>query len=90
MKTTCICPYFIDTGMFDGAKKAFPMYILSPEETVTRIINAILQEEQMVTIPWRGNIVYFVRLLPSTWFDKIGSVLGLASQMDDFQGRGAM
>lgn len=45
IKTTCICPYFIDTGMFEGAKKAFPMYILSPEETVTRIINAIRQEE---------------------------------------------
>ena len=41
VKTTCICPYFIDTGMFDGAKSAFPMYILSPEEVVVRILNAI-------------------------------------------------
>ena len=41
VKTTCICPYFIDTGMFEGAKKAFPMYILTPEETVKRIIDAI-------------------------------------------------
>jgi len=22
IKTTCICPYFINTGMFDGAKKS--------------------------------------------------------------------
>lgn len=28
VKTTCICPYFINTGMFDGAKIAFPMYFL--------------------------------------------------------------
>lgn len=41
VKTTCICPYFIDTGMFKGARMAFPMYILTPEETVTRIIHAI-------------------------------------------------
>lgn len=41
IKTTCICPYFIDTGMFNGAKTAFPMYILSPDEVVTRIIYAI-------------------------------------------------
>ena len=41
IKTTCICPYFINTGMFDGARSAFPMYILSPEETVKRIINGI-------------------------------------------------
>lgn len=41
VKTTCICPYFINTGMFDGAKTAFPMYILSPDEVVTRIVHAI-------------------------------------------------
>ena len=41
IKTTCICPYIINTGMFVGAKLAFPMYFLSPEEVVTRIIHAI-------------------------------------------------
>jgi all-trans-retinol dehydrogenase (NAD+) len=24
VKTTCICPYFINTGMFEGAKSTFP------------------------------------------------------------------
>lgn len=24
IQTTCICPYFINTGMFDGAKSSFP------------------------------------------------------------------
>ena len=41
VKTTCVCPNFINTGMFDGAKSAWPLYILSPEETVDRIIAAI-------------------------------------------------
>jgi len=41
IKTTCICPYFIDTGMFDGANGAFPFYLLSPKETVDRIIAAV-------------------------------------------------
>ena len=90
VNTTCICPYFINTGMFDGAKSAFPMYILSPEETVTRIINAIRQEEAQVTIPWRGNIIHLVKLLPISVVDGLGSVLGLQSQMDDFKGRGAI
>ena len=30
VKTTCICPFYISTGMFDGVKNAFPMYILKP------------------------------------------------------------
>jgi all-trans-retinol dehydrogenase (NAD+) len=41
IKTTCICPYFIDTGMFDGAKTSFPLYMLQPDEVVDRIIAAI-------------------------------------------------
>lgn len=90
IKTTCICPYFINTGMFDGAKKAFPMYILSPEEVVTRIINAIRQEEAFVVIPYRGNIVFLTRLLPTSLVDKISHILGINSSMDDFHGRGAI
>lgn len=79
IKTTCICPYFIDTGMFAGAKTAFPMYILSPEEVVTRVINAIQQEESFVCIPWRGNIVLLMRLLPTSLVDSLGSLLGVTS-----------
>lgn len=28
VKTTCICPFFINTGMFDGVKSYFPFPIL--------------------------------------------------------------
>ena len=44
----------------------------------------------MVMIPYRGNIIFLVKLLPTSWTDKIGSILGLGNQMDDFKGRGAM
>ena len=41
IKTTCVCPYFINTGMFDGAKSAFPLSILDPEHVVNRVMNAV-------------------------------------------------
>ena len=41
IKTTCICPYLINTGMFDGAKTSFPFTMLDPPEVVDRIIAAI-------------------------------------------------
>jgi len=77
IKTTCICPYFISTGMFKGAKSAFPMYILTPTEVVSRIVAAVQQEEAQVIIPWRGNVVLYVRLLPIWLQDLLGKVLGL-------------
>jgi len=88
IKTTCICPYFISTGMFEGVKNAFPMYILTPEEVVTRIVAAIQQDEPLVILPWRGNLIYLARLLPVTLFDKMAKAMGMHSQMSDFVGRG--
>lgn len=66
IKTTCICPYFISTGMFEGAKSASFFYILSPVEVADRIVAAIRQEEPMVVIPWRGNIIFLLKCLPVT------------------------
>lgn len=90
VKTTCICPYYINTGMFDGVTNSFPMYILDPDEVVDRIINAIRQEESEVIIPWRGNVVFLTRLLPVSVVDKLALILGISSSMDDFKGRGAL
>lgn len=90
VKTTCICPYFIDTGMFAGAKNAFPLYLLSPQEVIDRIIAAVQQEEPMVVIPWRGNFVLMSKLLPTTVADRLGKLIGVQSLMSDFKGRGAM
>jgi all-trans-retinol dehydrogenase (NAD+) len=88
VKTTCICPYFINTGMFDGAKASFPMYILDPIRVADRVIAAIRQEEAQVLIPYRGNILYLCRLLPISLADTVGGLLGMHDSMDDFKGRG--
>lgn len=89
IKTTCICPYFINTGMFDGAKKAFPFDILEPVPVVDRIMAAIQQEETLVVLPYIGGwVVALVRLFPHSLGEKIGKLCGLQSQMNDFVGKG--
>jgi hypothetical protein len=44
----------------------------------------------MVVIPYRGNIVHLMKLLPVSFVDKLGSVLGITRQMDHFEGKGAI
>ena len=89
IKTTCICPYFIDTGMFDGAKGAFPFSILQPVPVVDRIMAAVQQEEACVFLPYHGAwIVALVRLLPTSMADRVGKICGLQEQMNDFMGKG--
>lgn len=64
IKTTCICPFFINTGMFEGVKRNALMQILDQHQTVDRIVNAIRQEEEFVVLPYVGNIVFLGKLLP--------------------------
>lgn len=87
IKTTCVCPYFIDTGMFEGTKNAFPFYLLQAQEVVDRIVAAIQQEEPMVVVPWRGNMVFLAKLLPTTVSDKVYKAMGVQELMSDFVGR---
>lgn len=91
VKTTCICPYFINTGMFEGVSSKVPLLfpILSEEYASRRIINAILQEETSMVMPWSGNLVQFLRsILPVSVFDYLCDFLGANSSMDKFKGRG--
>mmetsp|Transcript_37807 Transcript_37807/g.27846 ORF Transcript_37807/g.27846 Transcript_37807/m.27846 type:complete len:116 (+) Transcript_37807:223-570(+) len=41
IKSTCICPFFINTGMFEGAKGITVSGVLEQEYVVNRIIQAI-------------------------------------------------
>ena len=44
----------------------------------------------MVVIPYRGNLIYLMKLLPISLVDKLGSILGVTRQMDAFEGKGSI
>lgn len=89
VKTTTVCPYYIDTGMFEGVKTRFPFLlpILDEGRVVKKIISAVEGNKEMVVLPKFINIVFLGRLLPSSWFDRITDFLGISNSMDDFKGR---
>ena len=85
--TTIVCPYFTDTGMFDGAKTRFSwlLPILKPEDVVGRIIDAIKKDRRRVVMPWFIYTSWISRLLPVKWSDALMDFFGLTHSMDDFQ-----
>jgi len=90
VKTTCICPYYINTGMFDGVKTRFPLLlpIMTEKYASDRIVAGILQEEAIVIMPWFSTLTLLARaLLPVSWFDKSMELLGVSDSMDNFKGR---
>lgn len=90
VKTTVVCPYYIDTGMFRGVKSRFPLLlpILKEDIVARRVIDAIRRDRRRLFMP---PIVYLIppmRLLPVGLFDWIASFLGVNASMDEFKGRG--
>ena len=60
--TTCICPTFINTGMFKGAKAKFEwlMPMLDEKWMCDRIVLAIRQNEPMVFAPFLSGTIYYL------------------------------
>lgn len=88
VKTTVVCPFYINTGMFDGAKSKSPLLpILDPDYVADSIVAAILTDTPELYLPLIGKLAFVGRLLPVGLRDFIDGFLGVGSSMDDFSGR---
>lgn len=84
IKTTIVCPYVIDTGMFKGFKPVLFNPILKPEYVVSKIIAAVKKEKPMLKIPFSVNLSLVMKLFPAGFADWSCNVLGLTDSMDKF------
>jgi len=89
IKTTIICPFFINTGMFDGVKTRFPLVlpILKKEYAAKKIVKAVLKNKIRLIMPRFVYSVYLLRLLPPAFMDWVADLFGISNAMDDFKGR---
>lgn len=89
IKVTTVCPSFIDTGMFAGAKGPLLTPILQPHDVVRRVWKAMLRGRPLLMMPLMVYIGRFFRaILPVPAYDYVvGRVFGLYHTMDEFKGR---
>jgi all-trans-retinol dehydrogenase (NAD+) len=89
VKTTVVCPYYIDTGMFRGVKSRFPLLlpILSESAVAERVISAIRRDKRRVVMPGLVYLIPAMRVLPVAAFDWLATFLGVNASMDEFKGR---
>lgn len=89
VRTTIVCPYYINTGMFDGVRTRFSFLlpILDELKVAGRVAEAIEHNRPRLIMP---PIVYTaapLRVLPVWLYDTILSVLGVNVSMEEFRGR---
>lgn len=89
VRTTVICPYYIDTGMFAGVSTRFPFLlpILKPEKTVQRILKAVRSNRRRLIMPWFVYTTFLMRLVPVGVSDWMLDFFGVTHSMDRFTGR---
>ncbi|XP_061694793.1 short chain dehydrogenase/reductase family 16C, member 5a isoform X1 [Syngnathoides biaculeatus] len=90
VKTTIVCPYFINTGMFDGCQTKWPrlLPILDPGYVAKKITEAILTDQVFLLIPKNIYIIAALKnILPMKQGILLGHYLGAFNLMDSFRGK---
>lgn len=87
VKTTCVCPYFITTGMFDGVQSKF-IPLLDPDDVTDKAVAGILKDQEVVFLPgWTVFLILLKIVLPAKSALRLGQALGFNCSMDQFKGR---
>jgi all-trans-retinol dehydrogenase (NAD+) len=83
-----VCPFYINTGMFDGVKSGSPLLqIQEAEPATTTILDAIESTRRELLMPGMVYSVRVLRLLPPGLFDWIADAFGINKAMKTFRGR---
>ncbi|ESO96613.1 hypothetical protein LOTGIDRAFT_180616 [Lottia gigantea] len=89
--TTVVCPFLINTGMFDGCIAKFPLLlpILDPDYAVDSIMTAILINQEIIVLPKSLYLVFALKgILPTKCSHILSNFFEVSNCMDDFKGRG--
>ena len=89
LRTTVVCPYYIDTGMFEGVKtkRPFLLPILKQDKVARKIACAIERDRRTVILPPFIRLLPVTRALPVPLFDRLTDLFGVNQSMDEFVGR---
>lgn len=90
VRSTVVMPFFIATGMFEGAGTIpLPFFTkhLEPADVAERVMDAVEKDKERVILPGIGVMVQVLRALPPKVYDAVATRVGLMSVMSTFTGR---
>ncbi|MEV0033241.1 SDR family NAD(P)-dependent oxidoreductase [Nocardia sp. NPDC050793] len=88
VKVTTVCPTYINTGMFDGAKGFWLTPILEQDDVVDTSWTEMKQGNPLVVLPWTSRLNRALSgILPLKLRDLFLDTVGVYRSMDEFTGR---
>jgi len=87
IRVTTVCPTYINTGMFDGAKKMLMTPMLEQEVVVDATWKEMLRGAPFLLIPWTAKLNKVLSgILPVGIRDFVLDKAGVYHSMEEFQG----
>ena len=84
---TAVCPSFVATGLFDGAKPARLTGWLTPEKVASATVRAVERGKEFVMQPWTVRAFYALCAgWPRGWYRALSRALGVSQSMTGWQG----
>jgi all-trans-retinol dehydrogenase (NAD+) len=89
VRVTTVCPGYVGTGMFEGARALRLTRILKPERVADLTVRAVLANREMVMTPWVVYLGPALRgILPGPVFDWTARLFGAHSSLAQWEGHG--
>jgi len=90
VRVTIVCPGYVGTGMFEGARALRLTRILKPERVADLTVRAVLANREMVMTPWVVALGPAVTgILPRRVVDWTARLFGVQTSLADWKGRGS-
>lgn len=87
---TTVCPSYVRTGMFDGARAPWLTPYLTPARVAGLTLRAVRRRRPFVLAPWMVALTPPLRgLLPLVVFDRLARLFGVNASMATWRGRQA-
>jgi all-trans-retinol dehydrogenase (NAD+) len=87
VRTLCVCPSGIDTGMFPGYKAPIMSPLLKPEDVARKTLKSIKKGRTYLKLPFIVKLISIMKLFPAPAQDVMARLTGLLGSMDHFEGK---
>jgi short-subunit dehydrogenase len=89
VRVTIVCPGYVGTGMFEGARALRLTRILTPERVADLTVRAVLANREMVMTPWVVALGPAITgILPRRVVDWAARLFGVQTSLAGWRGRG--
>jgi len=86
---TIVCPSYVSTGLFAGARPPRTTRLLTPERVADLTVRGVLANRTYVRAPWLVRVTPAMKgLMPFRLFYRMAALLGVNTSMMHWRGRG--